>query len=146
MLPDTEERTMDGQGKKILVAEDYASNRNLLALLLEQAQYEVHPVADGHEALDHMLKGVFDAVITDWDMPRLNGSDFLSLSRILWPDTPVIIVSAYAAPSLEGIPRGAFAWLIKPYESQELLQILRAAVQIAAHRHREQSRPPTLWS
>jgi len=47
---------MDGQGKKILVAEDYANNRNLLALLLEQEQYEVHLVADGYEALERMFK------------------------------------------------------------------------------------------
>ena len=49
---------MDGQGKTILVAEDHASNRNLLALLLEHAQYEVHPSADGYEALERMFKGV----------------------------------------------------------------------------------------
>jgi CheY-like chemotaxis protein len=125
---------MDGHDVKILVAEDHESNRNLLALMLKQAQYEVHVAADGYEALNHMLKEGFDAVITDWEMPRLNGSDFLSLSRILWPDTPVIIVSAYAAPSLGGIPGGAFAWLIKPYELQELLQILQTALQITAHR------------
>lgn len=124
---------MDGQGKKILVAEDDESNRNLLALLLEQAQYEVYLATDGYEALQHMSKGVFDVVITDWDMPTLNGSQFLALSQILWPHTPVIIVSASAAPSHKGIPRGAFAWLIKPYESQELLQILQTAVQTTAY-------------
>ena len=130
---------MDGQGRKILVAEDYVSHQNLLAYLLEQAQYEVHVSADGYEALEHMLRGVFDAVITDWDMPRLNGADFLSLSRILWPKTPIIIVSAHHAPSLGKLPQGAFAWVNKPYDSKELLQILRAAVQTAARQHREQS-------
>ena len=130
---------MDGQGKKILVADDYVSHQSLLAYLLEQAQYEVHPAGDGREALEHMLEGVFDAVITDWDMPRLNGADFLSLSRIFWPKTPVIIVSAHDAPSPEGLPQGAFAWVNKPYDSKELLQILRAAIQTAARLHREQS-------
>jgi DNA-binding response OmpR family regulator len=139
MLSDTEEHTMDGQGKKILVADDYVSQQSLLAYLLEQAQYEVHLAGDGREALEHMLEGVFDAVITDWDMPRLNGADFLSLSRILWPKTPVIIVSAHDAPSREGLPQGAFAWVNKPYDSKELLQILRAAIQTAARLHREQS-------
>ena len=86
---------MECRGKKVLVAEDYVSNRNLLACLFEQAQYELHLAGDGYEALDRMFNGVFDAVITDWDMPRLKGADFLSLSRILWPKTPVIIVSAH---------------------------------------------------
>src|SRR4249919_2340566 len=130
---------MEGRGKKVLVAEDYVSNRNLLACLLEQAQYEVHLAGDGYEAVERMFNGVFDAVITDWDMPRLNGADFLSLSRILWPKTPVIIVSAHDAPSRKGLPQGAFAWVNKPYDSKELLQILRAAIQTAARLHREQS-------
>ena len=119
---------MECRGKKVLVAEDYVSNRNLLACLLEQAQYEVHLAGDGYEALDRMFNGVFDAVITDWDMPRLKGADFLSLSRILWPKTPVIIVSAHHDPSREGLPHGAFAWLNKPYGSEELLRILRMAI------------------
>jgi two-component system, chemotaxis family, chemotaxis protein CheY len=139
MLSDTEESMMDGQRKKILVVEDYVSHQNLLAYLLEQAQYEVHLAEDGYEALEHMFSDVFDAVITDWNMPRLNGKDFLSLSRILWPKTPVIIVSAYHTSSREELPQGAFAWVNKPYGSKELLQILRAAVQTAARRHRESS-------
>jgi len=130
---------MDVHNTRILVAEDGESNRNLLARLLEQAQYEVYLAADGHEALQYMFREVVDVVVTDWHMPRLSGADFLSFSRILWPDIPVIIVSADAAPSLEGIPRGAFAWLIKPYRREELLQVLRMAVQTTAHRHREQA-------
>ena len=130
---------MDVHNTRILVAEDGESNRNLLARLLEQAQYEVYLAADGHEALQYMFREVVDVVVTDWHMPRLSGADFLSFSRILWPDIPVIIVSADAAPSLEGIPRGAFAWLIKPYRREELLQVLRMAAQTTAHRHREQA-------
>jgi CheY-like chemotaxis protein len=130
---------MDVHNTRILVAEDGESNRNLLARLLEQAQYEIYLAADGHEALQYMFREVVDVVVTDWHMPRLSGADFLSFSRILWPDIPVIIVSADAAPSLEGIPRGAFAWLIKPYRREELLQVLRMAAQTTAHRHREQA-------
>jgi CheY-like chemotaxis protein len=144
MLPDTEERTMDGQGKKILVAEDYANNRNLLALLLEQEQYEVHLVADGYEALERMFKGVFDAVIMDWDMPRLKGADFLTLNRILWPKTPVIIVSDHASLLQRDFLEEPSHGLKKPYGSEEPLQTLQTAVQTAAHRHREQSITTTL--
>ena len=124
---------MDNHGIRILVAEDDDSNRSLLAVLLEHAQYEVHLAANGYEALECMFKGAVDAVVTDWHMPRLSGADFLSLSRILWPNVPVIVVSAYAAPSVEGFPRGAFAWLIKPFESKVLLQVLQTAVQSTAH-------------
>ena len=64
---------------------------------------------DGYEALDLMRNGVFDAVITDWDMPRLNRSEFLALSLIFWPETPVIVISAHAVPSPGELPQGAFA-------------------------------------
>jgi FixJ family two-component response regulator len=77
-------------------------------------------------------------------MPRLKGTDFLTLSRILWPKTPVIIVSDPAVPSPAGLPQGAFAWLNKPYGSEEPLQTLQTAVQTAAHRHREQLITTTL--
>lgn len=130
---------MDGRGKKILVAGDYVSNRNPLVRLLKQAQYEVHLAGDGYEELERMFKGGVDAIITDWNMARLKGADFLSLSRILWPKAPVIIVSARRAPSPGGLPQGAFAWLNKPYGSEELLQILQAAVQTTAYQNREQS-------
>ena len=124
---------MDGHGKTILVAEDHESNRKWLALLLEHAQYEVHLSTDGYAALDRMLNGVFDAVIMDWDIPGLNGSKFLALGQTLWLDTPVIMVSAHTIDPGEGIHQRAFAWLRKPYESQELLQILHTALQTTAH-------------
>jgi CheY-like chemotaxis protein len=130
---------MDGHGKTILVVDDNESNRKLLALLLDNAHYDVHLAADGCEAVDAMLKGVFDAVVTDWDMPRLNGSEFIALSRILWPDTPVIIVSAHAVHPGDGVHRQAFAWIQKPYEPQELLQVLHTAVHTFAQRRSERS-------
>jgi len=130
---------MEGRGKKVLVAEDYVSNRNPLVRLLKQAQYDVHLAGDGYEALERMLKRGVDAIITDWNMSRLKGADFLSLSRILWPKAPVIIVSAHYAASPGGLPQGAFAWINKPYRSEELLQILRSAIQIAAYQNRKQS-------
>jgi two-component system, chemotaxis family, chemotaxis protein CheY len=73
MLPDNEVPPMDGRGKRILIAEDFEGIRMLLRYLLEQAQYAVHLSGDGYEAVGLMRKGSFDAIITDWDMPRLNG-------------------------------------------------------------------------
>ena len=134
---------MDGRGKKILVAEDCEGLRKLLGRLLEQERHEVHLAEDGYEALGFMRKGVFDAVITDWDMPRLNGSEFLALCRIFWPKTPVIVLSAHAVPSPGELPQGAFAWINKPYEFEELLEILGMAVQQTVQRGREQAKLTT---
>jgi len=128
---------MAGHNNTILVADDHAGNRQLLALLLDGAQYEVHLAADGCEAVDEMLKRVFDAVVTDWEMPKLSGSEFLTLCRVFWPNTPVIVVSAHAAGPGEGPHRHAFSWLQKPYEAQALLDVVQAAVEAGARRRRE---------
>lgn len=127
------ESTMDGLGNSILVVDDDESNRTLLELTLEQATYEVYPAADGHDALEQLLTGLVDAVITDWEMPRVDGAKLLAVCHSIWPKIPVIVVSAHAAP--EVLPRGAFAWIKKPYRSEELLQVLQAALQASTHRY-----------
>jgi CheY-like chemotaxis protein len=121
---------MNGRHKTILIAEDHDGNRKLLALLLEQAEYDVHLAVDGLEALEEMRKTAFDAVITDWDMPRMNGLEFLVQCRAAWPETPVIVVSAHARnPGDEKAQHDAFAWVQKPFELRHLLRVVQAAVQ-----------------
>ena len=138
---------MDGRHITILIAEDHDSNRKLLALLLEQEGYDVRLATDGLEALEEMKKTAFDAVITDRDMPRMNGVEFLVLSRAIWPETPVILVSAHANDRKEtGRLRGAFAWLQKPYEFHQLLEVLQAAIDTSPHRDWAQSSTTTLSS
>lgn len=128
---------MDGLGKAVLVAEDDESNRILLGFILSQARYKVHLATNGYDAVPHMLTEEVQAVITDWEMPGLTGSDLLLISRIFWPETPVIVVSACAAPFPESAPLGAFAWFQKPYDVQKLLQILHIATHTAAHQRPE---------
>ncbi|WP_455379398.1 response regulator [Petrachloros mirabilis] len=130
---------MNGHGARILVSEDNESQRNLLAHLLQKEGYEVYRASDGFVALRQMFQRVFDVVITDWEMPRLNGPDFLRHSRLLWPTTPVIIVSAHIPTSPGGIPEGAFAWIRKPYQSKSLLQIVHRAVDASLHLSGEQT-------
>jgi DNA-binding response OmpR family regulator len=130
---------MDGRGETILVAEDYVRHHKRLAYVLKQARYKVYRAGDGNEAVKRMFNVAFDAVVMDWDMPRLKGSKFLCVSRILWPKTPVIVISTHHVHSRTGFLQGAFAWLSKPYGAEELLQLLRAAVQAAGQRNREQS-------
>ena len=85
---------MEGYGKRVLIAEDEESVRRLLAVVLEEAGYTVHAVEDGMEALAEMKKRRFDAVVADYRMPRLDGEQFLLLSRLMWPQTPTVLLSA----------------------------------------------------
>ena len=127
---------MDGYGKRVLVVEDDDTSRNMLSVLLVHAGYNVYSVSDGQEALSEMKRRHFDVVITDYRMPRLDGMKFLLLSRIEWPDTPVVMVSGdHPDMSKAAVRQGAYAWLHKPYESAILVEIVRDAACASQERH-----------
>lgn len=136
---------MNGYGKRVLVVDDDDAVRNVLTVLLFQEGYNVHAVSDGQEALNEMKRRHFDVVITDNCMPRLDGMKFLSLSRIEWPDTPVIIVSG-GPPDLSAtaVQRGAYAWLHKPYEPSMLLEIVLDAVHVSQNRRSRKFSSPAV--
>ncbi len=120
---------MEGYGKRVLIADDEESVRRLVAIVLEQAGYIVHAAVDGVEALGEMKKRRFDAVISDFHMPRLDGEQFLLLSRLMWPDIPVVLLSA----ELRELPaslkqHGARILVSKPFSPQVLLQALHESV------------------
>lgn len=122
---------MDGYGKRVLVVEDDEAGRNVLSVLLTRAGYNVIAASDGQEALREMTRRHFDVVVTDYRMPGPDGLEFLSRSRIAWPETPVIMVSGdHPDLSKEPVQRGAYAWLHEPYEPTMLLEIVRDATRV----------------
>ena len=123
---------MISYGKRVLVVDDDERERQETALMLEQAGFAVVQACDGLHALSEMQKRRFDAVVTDCQMPHLNGLDFLAQSRVIWPDTPVIIFSETRYMSEMAAARGAFAWIRKSSDSSVLLNMLAVAVEQGA--------------
>lgn len=127
---------MDGYGKRVLIVEDDNTARDMLGAILVQAGYNVHTASDGQGALMELKRRHFDVVVTDYHMPRLNGMELLSLCRIVWPDTPVVIVSGDPANMSDmAIHQGAQAWIQKPFEASRLLEVLRQALHASTEDH-----------
>src|SRR5689334_2667143 len=88
-----EEAAMDGSGKRVLVVDDDHHARFLLEALLYHSGYKVVPACDGRAALLELQKREFDAVITDYRMPFVNGIELLRQIQIQYPQIPVILAS-----------------------------------------------------
>ena len=124
---------MKKQGKRVLIADDEGDVRGFIVTLLHRAGYIVHQAGDGMEALTEMKRWRFDAVLADYSLPRLDGVRLLLLSRMMWPEVPVLLLSA----DLTDLPlalrkQGASALVPKPFGPQELLETLQSAMSPAS--------------
>jgi CheY-like chemotaxis protein len=120
---------MDGHGKRVLVVDDDHHARFLLTALLEHAGYTVVSACDGRAALIELHEGHFDAVVTDYRMPVLNGIELLRQIHIYYPQLPVILASGTFPDSDEHfLDCQPFGRLRKPYDNHLLLGLVRSAV------------------
>lgn len=112
----------------VLVAEDDAAIRNLLAYNLGRAGYEVEKATNGLEAMDRVREEIRVAVV-DLRMPGADGWAVLRHFRTFHPSIPVVIVSANApGEDIQALLRaGAFGFVCKPFRLEELLERIREA-------------------
>jgi two-component system chemotaxis sensor kinase CheA len=118
-----------GRGR-VLVVDDAATTRAMERGLLEMAGYRVAVAADGVEAWDCLARETFDLVVSDVDMPRLDGFELTARIRgdARLAELPVILVSALEARADKdrGIAVGANAYVVKSsFEQSSLLEIIR---------------------
>jgi len=119
---------------KILVAEDSAAMRGLIVSTLEAMECcEVVEACNGFEALRVLPRENVDLIITDINMPDINGLELVSFCRTnpLYEKTPVIIISTEGSERdrERGLALGADAYLIKPFRPEELQQLVRKLLQ-----------------
>lgn len=130
---------MMGYGKRVLIVEHDEGERYVLSLLLENEGYNVHIVSEEGRALDEMKRRRFDVVISAHHLPQINGFRLGLLMRLLWPDTPMILLSGDDTSFAETAEQGeSYAHLHKPYDFGELLELLKDATQVIRE-HRSQT-------
>ena len=107
----------------LLVVDDENNMRLSLRTILGQEGYAVKTAESAEEALRLLEREKFFMVITDFRLGGMNGGDLLRCCRERWPSMPVLMVTAHATPKLaaEAIKAGAFDYLPKPFEPEELL-------------------------
>ncbi|NCO51095.1 MAG: response regulator [Deltaproteobacteria bacterium] len=117
--------------KKILIVDDEENARIGLSKLLGQEGYQVDAVANGSEALNFLSRGQVSLVITDINMPKMDGLTFLRELKRKYPGTDVIMITAYGGVEsyLEAINHGAFEYLNKPVKLEELKSVMKKIFQ-----------------
>lgn len=113
---------------KLLVIEDEVHLAEALVHILNKNKYDAECVYDGESGLDNALTGIYDVIILDIMIPKMNGLEVLTKLRAAKVQTPVILLTAKdeVADKVKGLDYGADDYLTKPFVTEELLARLRA--------------------
>src|SRR5438046_2029331 len=115
----------------ILVVDDEEIMREILETLLSREGYSVRSAASGAEGLELARSVPFDAAIVDVMMPGMDGMTLLDELKKLDDDLPVMMITAYASVenAIAAMKRGAFDYITKPFKNDEVLVVVRNALE-----------------
>src|SRR5688500_8116024 len=104
--------------RTILIADDEANMRKVLAAMLRSEGYEVHTVSDGGEALDLLARIRVDVLLTDLRMPKVDGMQLLERVLKEYEGIPVVMLTAHGSvdTAVNAMKLGAFDYLSKPFD------------------------------
>lgn len=113
----------------VLAVDDSRTIRDMLRLALTEAGFTIHLAEDGQHGLE-VLSGLNpDAIISDINMPRLDGFGFIEAVRGIEKHraTPILVLTTESAPELKARARnaGATGWIVKPFDPAKLVKAIR---------------------
>lgn len=113
----------------VLAVDDSRTIRDMMKLTLEQSNIEIHLAEDGLNALE-VLEGITpDAIITDINMPNLDGFGFIEEVRKKenYKATPILVLTTESSAELKTRARqaGATGWIVKPFDPEKLIRALK---------------------
>lgn len=118
--------------KTILAVDDSASIRQMVAFTLKSAGYEVIEAVDGMDGLEKAKAQNINLILTDQNMPRLDGLALIKSLRASrqHASTPILMLTTESSDTMkaQGRAAGATGWLVKPFDPQRLIDVVRKVI------------------
>ncbi|HBZ06364.1 MULTISPECIES: response regulator [Massilia] len=118
--------------KTILAVDDSSSLRQMVAFSLKAAGYQVVEAVDGQDGLDKARQQTVDLVLTDQNMPRMDGLALIKQLRGLpeYQKVPILMLTTESSDEMKskGRAAGANGWLVKPFDPQRLIEVVKKVI------------------
>jgi DNA-binding NtrC family response regulator len=129
-MPQARPKSESFSNQRILLVEDDPELRRSLGHILSQLAFDVEAVADGESALAQLKQSVFDALITDLQLPGVPGEEVITEAKSIYPDLIVMVITGHAdiSSAVRLMKLGASDYIQKPFLKDELILRLRKAI------------------
>lgn len=118
--------------KKVLTVDDSPSIRQLVSFVLQSAGYTVAEAKDGADGIAKAQAGSYDLILTDQNMPNVDGLTLIKTLRATaaYKSTPILMLTTESSDSMktQGREAGATGWLVKPFDPGKLLDIVKKVI------------------
>lgn len=118
--------------KTILAVDDSASIRQMVTFTLKSSGYEVVEAVDGMDGLDKAKAKSVNLVLTDQNMPRMDGLTLIKSLRALpqYKSVPILMLTTESSEAMkaQGRAAGATGWLVKPFDPQKLIEVVKKVI------------------
>ena len=120
--------------KQVLIVDDEPNLRKILAAQLSRDGYEVMLAEDGEQGLTMLRENHIDLIVTDLKMPKVDGMELLRQALRESPDLPIVMITAHGTvdTAVEALKLGAFDYLTKPFDKDEVRQVVAKALKTRA--------------
>lgn len=118
--------------KIILAVDDSASIRQMVAFTLKSSGYEVVEAVDGMDGMEKAKTKSFNLILTDQNMPRMDGLALVRGLRAMaqYKTTPILMLTTESSDAMkaQGKAAGATGWLVKPFDPQKLVEVVKKVI------------------
>ncbi len=118
--------------KTVLAIDDSASIRQMVAFTLKSSGYDVIEAVDGQDGLDKAKSKSVNLVLTDQNMPRMDGLTLIKSLRAMpqYKGTPILMLTTESSDAMkaQGKAVGATGWLVKPFDPQKLVDVVKKVI------------------